>query len=44
MFKEAAERAFAPVRFLAPNAYEAEIRAGDSLFRQLWKDMPWTDR
>ena len=44
MFKDAAERAFAPVRFLAPNAYEAEIRVGDSQFRQLWKDMPWTDR
>jgi len=43
-FKEAAERAFAPVRFLAPSAYEAEIRAGDTVFRQLWKEMPWTDR
>lgn len=43
-FKEAAERAFAPIRFLTPSAYEAEIRAGDSIFRQLWKEMPWTDR
>ena len=43
-FKLAAERAFAPVRFLAPPAYDAELRAGDTLFRQLWKDMPWTDK
>ena len=39
-----AEAAFAPVRYLSPQAYEAEIKAGDAVFRQLWKEMPWTDK
>lgn len=43
-FKAAAEAAFAPVRYLSPQAYEAEIRAGDVVFRQLWKELPWTDK
>jgi tripartite-type tricarboxylate transporter receptor subunit TctC len=43
-FKEAAEKAFAPVRYLAPPAYEAELKAGDVMFRQLWKELPWTDK
>ena len=43
-FKTAAEAAFAPVRYLAPPAYEAELKAGDVLFRQLWKELPWTDK
>jgi tripartite-type tricarboxylate transporter receptor subunit TctC len=43
-FKAAAERAFAPVRYLAPPAYEAELKAGDTMFRQLWKELPWADK
>ena len=43
-FKESAERAFAPVRYLAPAAYEAELRSGDTTFRALWKELPWTDK
>jgi tripartite-type tricarboxylate transporter receptor subunit TctC len=43
-FKLQAERAFAPVRYLNPASYEAEIRAGDAQFRQLWKELPWTDK
>ena len=43
-FKLAAERAFAPLRYLAPPAYAAELRAGDAQFRQLWTEMPWTDK
>lgn len=43
-FKAAAENAFAPVRYLAPPAYEAELKAGDVMFRQLWKELPWTDK
>ena len=43
-FIQAAERAYAPVRFLNPAAYDVELRAGDALFRQLWKEMPWTDK
>lgn len=43
-FKLATERAYAPVRFLTSTTYDAELRAGDTLFRQLWKEMPWTDK
>ncbi|MFZ2737875.1 MAG: tripartite tricarboxylate transporter substrate binding protein [Burkholderiaceae bacterium] len=43
-FKLAADKAFAPVRFMGPKAYDAELRAGDAQFRQLWKEMPWTDK
>ena len=43
-FKAAAEKAFAPVRYLGPAAYDAELRAGDTLFRALWKELPWTDK
>ena len=43
-FKEAAEKAFAPVRYLAPAAYESELRNGDTTFRALWKELPWTDK
>lgn len=43
-FKLAAERAFAPIRYLAPAAYEAELKADDVRFRALWKELPWTDK
>jgi tripartite-type tricarboxylate transporter receptor subunit TctC len=43
-FKAAAEKAYAPVRYLGPAAYDAELKAGDTMFRQLWKELPWTDK
>jgi tripartite-type tricarboxylate transporter receptor subunit TctC len=43
-FKAAAEKAFAPVRYLGPQAYDTELKAGDTLFRQLWKEIPWSDK
>ena len=43
-FKAAAERAFAPVRYLGPTAYEAELKSDDVRFRALWKELPWTDK
>ena len=43
-FKIAAERAFAPIRYLGPAAYEAELKADDLRFRALWKELPWTDK
>lgn len=43
-FKLAAERAFAPIRYLAPAAYEAELKADDVRFRALWKELPWADK
>lgn len=43
-FKSLAEKAFAPVRYLAPAAYAAELKDAEAQFRQLWKELPWTDK
>jgi tripartite-type tricarboxylate transporter receptor subunit TctC len=43
-FRLQAERAFAPVRYLGPVDYEAELRTGETQFKQLWKEIPWTDK
>jgi tripartite-type tricarboxylate transporter receptor subunit TctC len=43
-FRVQAERAFAPIRYLAPVDYEAELRTGETQFKQLWKEIPWTDK
>jgi tripartite-type tricarboxylate transporter receptor subunit TctC len=43
-FRVQAERAFAPLRYLAPVDYEAELRAGEAQFKLLWKEIPWTDK
>jgi tripartite-type tricarboxylate transporter receptor subunit TctC len=43
-FKAAAEKAFAPVRYLTPAQHEAEMKAGEVVFKQLWKEIPWTDK
>ena len=43
-FQAQASRVFAPLRFLTPAQFEREIREGEALFRQLWKELPWTDK
>ena len=40
----AAERVFAPIRYLGPTAYADELRTAEALFRQMWKDTPWVDK
>lgn len=40
-FQAKAAGYFAPLRYLPPARYEAELREGDAEFRQMWKDMPW---
>lgn len=35
---------FAPLRYLAPAAYAAELKDGEAGFKRLWLDMPWTDK
>ena len=40
----AAEKVFAPLRYLGPTAYADELRTAEVIFRQMWKDTPWTDR
>ena len=35
---------FSPLRYLAPAQYEALVREADGMYRQMWKDMPWSDK
>jgi len=43
-FRAQAASYFAPLRYLAPAAYAAELQGGEAGFRQLWKEMPWSDK
>jgi tripartite-type tricarboxylate transporter receptor subunit TctC len=43
-FQAKAAGYFAPLRYLAPAAYAAELKGGEAGFRQLWQSMPWTDK
>jgi len=43
-FQAQATKFFAPLRFLTPAQFEAEIREGEAAFRQLWKELPWAER
>lgn len=40
-FQAKAAGYFAPLRYLPPAKYEAELREAEVGFKQLWKDMPW---
>jgi tripartite-type tricarboxylate transporter receptor subunit TctC len=35
---------FAPLRYLPPARYEAELREAETGFKQLWSQMPWGDK
>jgi tripartite-type tricarboxylate transporter receptor subunit TctC len=43
-FQAKAANSFAPLRYLAPVRYEAELRDAETGFRQLWKEMPWGEK
>jgi tripartite-type tricarboxylate transporter receptor subunit TctC len=43
-FQAAAVRYFAPVRYLSPAQFETTMREAETGFRQMWKDMPWSDK
>jgi tripartite-type tricarboxylate transporter receptor subunit TctC len=43
-FQSQAASIFAPLRYLPPQKYEAELRDAEAQFQQLWKEVPWTDR
>lgn len=42
-FQQKAAGYFAPLRYMAPVKYEAELKEAEAGFRQLWKDMPWAE-
>jgi len=43
-FQAQAVKFFAPLRYLAPKEYEALVREADGVYRQMWKEMPWSDK
>ncbi|GHC69918.1 hypothetical protein GCM10007320_03810 [Pseudorhodoferax aquiterrae] len=43
-FKQQAEAMYAPLRYLPPAAYAAELEATEAGFRKLWAEMPWQDK
>lgn len=43
-FQAKATAAYAPLRYLAPPTYAAELGEAEAQFRQLWKEMPWADK
>lgn len=42
-FQQKAAGYFAPLRYLPPAKYDAELKEAEVGFRQLWKDMPWAE-
>ncbi len=43
-FQAQAASYFAPLRYLAPSPYQAELRDAENSFLQLWKELPWSDK
>lgn len=43
-FQAKAANYFAPLRYLPPAAYDAELKQSEAGFRGLWKEMPWGDK
>jgi len=43
-FQARAASYFAPLRYLDPQAYSAELKDTEAGFRQLWQVMPWGDK
>lgn len=42
-FVEKAHKMFAPLRYLAPEQYEAELKANEAMFKEVWKETPWSE-
>lgn len=43
-FQAKATAAFAPLRYLAPPKYAAELGEAEAQFGQLWKELPWAEK
>jgi len=43
-FQAEAANAFAPLRYLPPDRYAAELRDAEGVFRKLWLEVPWGDK
>jgi len=43
-FKKRAAELYAPLRYLAPEAYAKELSTSEQGFKTLWKEMPWIEK
>ena len=43
-FQAKAASYFAPIRYLEPQAYGAELKDTEANFKQLWQVMPWGEK
>jgi tripartite-type tricarboxylate transporter receptor subunit TctC len=43
-FQARAAQFFSPLRYLAPAEYETLVREADTMYRVMWKEMPWADK
>lgn len=43
-FKAKAAELFAPLRYLAPDAYAKELQTSEEGFKALWKELPWIEQ
>jgi len=43
-FQAKAVSTFAPLRYLDPVSYAAELKESEDGFKALWQIMPWTDK
>jgi tripartite-type tricarboxylate transporter receptor subunit TctC len=43
-FQAQAVKFFAPLRFLTPAQFEQVVRDAETQFRQMWKELPWSDK
>jgi len=43
-FKTRAAELFAPLRYLGPREYAAELQKSEAGFKALWKDLPWIEK
>jgi tripartite-type tricarboxylate transporter receptor subunit TctC len=43
-FQAQATKVFAPLRFLTPAQFERENRDAETVFRAMWKELPWAEK
>jgi tripartite-type tricarboxylate transporter receptor subunit TctC len=43
-FRAKSVQYYAPLRYLSPANFEAELREADVQLRQIWKESPWTEK
>ena len=42
-FVQKAGKMFAPLRYLEPDQYAAELKSNEAMFKQVWEETPWSE-